>query len=233
MNLSDLFVSHKQVTPVAFRAPEITQPKDIYVNFERAQRATSEETPQTDTPETDDMSGWKVQGSDENWAVQTGTPSPTPNPTPRVVTSWRNPYKSNKNQWVTDMTAAYKRHGLSDNAIKNLIAKNALESGWGRSAQGAFNFGNITTGSKWTGNYVDGKDKDANGNSITNRFRSYNSLDDYVKDEIQFLTSLYDFKDDDDFDTFIGKLQGNNSGKRHYAEARDYASKVRGVYNSI
>jgi hypothetical protein len=45
------------------------QPKDIYVNFERAQKAASEETPQTDTPETDDMSGWKVQGSDENWAV--------------------------------------------------------------------------------------------------------------------------------------------------------------------
>lgn len=229
MNLSDLFVSHKQVTPVSFSAPEIFQPKDIYINFERAQKAASEETPQTETPETDDMSGWKVQGSDENWAVQTGTP----NPTPKAVSSWKNPYQSNKNQWITDMTTAYKKQGLSDNAIKNLIAKNALESGWGNSAQGAFNFGNITTGSKWTGNYVDGKDKDANGNSITNRFRSYNSLDDYVKDEIQFLTSLYDFKDDDDFDTFIGKLQGNNSGKRHYAEARDYASKVRGVYNSI
>jgi flagellum-specific peptidoglycan hydrolase FlgJ len=32
------------------------------------------------------------------------------------------------------MTASYKRAGLNDNAIKNLIAKNALESGWGRSA---------------------------------------------------------------------------------------------------
>jgi flagellum-specific peptidoglycan hydrolase FlgJ len=104
------------------------------------------------------------------------------------------------------MTAAYKKQGLGDNAIKNLIAKNALESGWGKSAQGAFNFGNITTGSKWIGDYVDGKDKDADGNPITNRFRAYNSLDDYVKDEIQFLTSLYDFKGDDDFDTFIGKL---------------------------
>lgn len=229
MNLSDLFVSHKQVTPVSFSAPEMFQPKDIYINFERAQKAASEETPQTDTPETDDMSGWKVQGSDENWAVQTGTP----NPTPKAVSSWRNPYQSNKNQWIADMTAAYKKQGLGDNAIKNLIAKNALESGWGKSAQGAFNFGNITTGSKWTGDYVDGKDKDANGNPITNRFRAYNSLDDYVKDEIQFLTSLYDFKGDDDFDTFIGKLQGNNAGKRRYAEDREYASKVRGVYNSI
>lgn len=228
MNLSDLFVSHKQVTPVAFSVPEVTQPKDIYINFDRAQKAASEDAPQTNVPETDDMSGWKVQGSDENWTVQTGNS----NSTPKAVPSWKNPYQS-KNQWITDMTAAYKKQGLSDNAIKNLIAKNALESGWGKSAQGAFNFGNITTGSKWTGDYVDGKDKDANGNPITNRFRAYNSLDDYVKDEIQFLTSLYDFKDGDDFDTFIGKLQGNNAGKRRYAADKEYASKVRGVYNSI
>jgi len=31
------------------------------------------------------------------------------------------------------MTDAYKRAGLSDNAIKNLLAKNALESSWGKS----------------------------------------------------------------------------------------------------
>lgn len=76
MNLSDLFVSHKQVTPVSFSAPEMTQPKDIYVNFDRAQKAASEETPQTDAQETDNMYGWKVQGSDEDgqyqgWGVAT------------------------------------------------------------------------------------------------------------------------------------------------------------------
>nr|DAX09048.1 MAG TPA: Flagellar protein FlgJ [Bacteriophage sp.] len=32
------------------------------------------------------------------------------------------------------MTNAYKKAGLSDNAIKNLLAKNASESGWGKSA---------------------------------------------------------------------------------------------------
>lgn len=240
MELSDLFVNYKAVDPVVFTLDTPELPKSLYINLERAQKAASEDAPQTDVLETDDVSGWKVQGSDElDWQVGTstkGTPSTTPIAASIAApkgTSWKNPYKSNRKQWVTDMTAAYKRHGLSDNAIKNLIAKNALESGWGKSAQGAFNFGNITTGSKWTGDYVDGKDKDANGNPITNRFRAYNSLDDYVKDEIQFLTSLYDFKDNDDFDTFIGKLLGNNSGKRRYAEDREYAKKVRGVYNSI
>jgi hypothetical protein len=46
---------------------------------------------------------------------------------------WTSPYNDNK-KWVTDMTAAYKKAGLSDNAIKNLIAKNSLESSWGTSA---------------------------------------------------------------------------------------------------
>ena len=232
MELSDLFVSHKQVQPVSFYKDQPELPKPIYLNRERAQQAVSVEDSEVSK---DDMSTWKV-GGEETSAQQSWSVASLPGQSSTGnsgSSSWKNPYTDKRQQWITDMTQAYKKQGLSDNAIKNLIAKNALESGWGRSAQGAFNFGNITTGSKWTGDYVDGKDKDANGNPITNRFRVYKSLDDYVKDEIQFLTSLYDFKGDDDFDTFIGKLQGNNSGKRRYAEDREYASKVRGVYNSI
>jgi len=47
-----------------------------------------------------------------------------------------------------------------------LIAQDAQESGWGRSAQGKFNFGNLTTGAKWKGDYVRGNDHDAKGNPI-------------------------------------------------------------------
>jgi flagellum-specific peptidoglycan hydrolase FlgJ len=65
------------------------------------------------------------------------------------------------------MTAAYKRQGLNDNAIKNLIAKNALESAWGKSAQGDYNFGNITAGKSWKGRIVEGGDKNAAGKAIT------------------------------------------------------------------
>lgn len=149
------------------------------------------------------------------------------------VNRWTSPYKDQRKLWITDMTNAYKKLGLNDNAIKNLIAKNAFESGWGKSAQGAFNFGNITTGKYWKGNYVQGRDTDADGNPIGQKFRAYDTIDDYVKDEVDFLTRLYDFNQDDNFDIFINKLQGNNSGKRRYAEARDYVTKVKGVYNSI
>lgn len=146
--------------------------------------------------------------------------------------SWSSPY-SEQNKWISDMTDAYKRAGLSDNAIKNLIAKNSLESAWGKSAQGDYNFGNMTAGKSWTGRIVEGNDKDKDGKPIKQRFRAYDSLDDFVKDEIQFLTRLYDFDQNDDLSTFLNKLQGRNKGKRYYAEDPSYKNKVRSRYMRI
>ena len=146
---------------------------------------------------------------------------------------WDNPYSNNKDKWVVDMINAYRSIGLNDKAIKNLLAKNALESGWGKHAQGSYNFGNLTTGKSWSGNYVNGKDKDSNGNKVSSKFRAYDNLQEFVQDEIQFLTKLYDFDPNDNFDTFIKKLQGNNTGHRKYAQAKDYEDRVRRVYNSI
>lgn len=143
------------------------------------------------------------------------------------------PY-SNNSQWVTDMTAAYKRQGLSDNAIKNLLAKNSLESTWGTSTLSRYNnFGGITAGSFWKGDIIESKDKDKNGNPIKQKFRVYKSLDDYVKDEIQFLTRLYDFDQNDDINAFLNKLQGGNKGKRYYAEDPSYKNKIKANYMKI
>lgn len=222
MELADILVSYKQVEGPKdtrqFSLPSSTRYSrmlDYLESRDSTKKKKEEEEPKTE--ETQGFVGWDY-----------GTPRSSSETTSQV-----NPYSSNNNQWVQDMTAAYKKLGLSDNAIKNLIAKNALESSWGKSTQGSYNFGNLTTGSKWKGSYVQGRDKDADGNNISQRFRSYSSIDDYVKDEIQFLISLYDFNQDDDFDTFIGKLQGNNSGRRRYAEDRQYSDKVRKVYKSI
>lgn len=247
MELKDLFVNHKQVDPVVFNKPHIELPKPIYLNRDRAQQVTSSES--TDTfdwnadREYDEIHyDWDADREYDNkyvypWVVKYISKNNNENNSDSeiigtVVNKWSNPY-IDKNTWIQDMTKAYKKLGLNDNSIKNLIAKNALESAWGKSAQGAFNFGNITVGKYWTGNYVEGKDTDAEGNKIIQKFRSYNSLDDYVKDEIDFLTKLYDFNQNDNIDVFLGKLQGNNSGKRKYAEAKDYITKVKAVYNSI
>ena len=230
MSLNDLLVSYKQV-----KMPQFSEIESVELPSNKYQRMVSyidtktnndkiksEDTPSTLDETSDGFIGWVFNN-----------PSTNSSSTVNASNAWSSPYNTRKNQWGSDMTAAYKRQGLNDNAIKNLIAKNALESGWGRSAQGDYNFGNITTGSSWTGRFVQGKDHDANGKKISQKFRAYDSMDDYIKDEIQFLTKLYDFNQDDNFDTFIDKLQGNNSGKRRYAEDKQYSNKVKQVYNSI
>lgn len=147
--------------------------------------------------------------------------------------TWKSPY-TNRKQWSTELINAYKKAGITnDNAIRMLLAQDALESSWGKSAQGKYNFGNLTTGAKWKGDYVTGNDKNAKGEAIKQKFRSYNSMDEYAADKIQFLKRLYDFDENDDINKFVAKLTGSNKGKRRYAEAKEYANSLRGVYNSF
>lgn len=147
--------------------------------------------------------------------------------------TWSSPYKD-RSKWAADLTNAYKRAGITnDNAIRMLVSQDALESAWGRSAQGKFNFGNLTTGAKWKGDYVTGNDKNAKGEAIKQKFRSYNSMDEYAADKVQFLKRLYDFDENDDINKFVAKLTGSNKGKRRYAEAGNYAKLLTGVYNGI
>ena len=147
--------------------------------------------------------------------------------------TWKSPY-TNRKQWSTELINAYKKAGITnDNAIRMLLAQDALESSWGKSAQGKYNFGNLTTGSSWKGDYVTGNDKNAKGEAIKQKFRSYNSMDEYAADKIQFLKRLYDFDENDDINKFVAKLTGSKKGKRRYAEAKEYANSLRGVYNSF
>lgn len=128
--------------------------------------------------------------------------------------------KYSKQQWIQKMRDAYKAAGLTnETAIDNLIRQDALESRWGNSAQGKYNYGNITTGSKnYSGSYVTGDDTDGKGNPIKQKFRNYNSIDDYVKDKIALLKRRYDFDESDTTELFLAKLNGNNSSKYRYAE---------------
>lgn len=60
MNLDDLFVSHKQVSPVKFN---VTTPKiedNIYINYDRAQKAASGETQEKSEPVEEVSYNWKV-----------------------------------------------------------------------------------------------------------------------------------------------------------------------------
>ena len=142
-------------------------------------------------------------------------------------------YKSDS-QWQNDLVAAYKRAGLSDNAIKNLIAKNSVESNNGKSQMSKyFNFGNISVGSSWKGKQTIGNDKDAKGNPIKQKFRIYSSIDEYVKDELDLLKRVYDFNSNDDLDTFLDKLKGKNRLGYQYATAPNYKSVVKSRYKRL
>lgn len=153
---------------------------------------------------------------------------------PSTVTSFVNPYKGKRGSWVNDMKQAYRDAGIkNENAIRMLIAQDALESRWGEAAQGAYNFGNLTTGKSWKGQFVEGRDKDAAGNPISQKFRSYGSTKDYAADKIDFLKRLYDFDENDNIDTFLHKLQGGNKGGRSYAEDKRYRESVLNTYNSF
>lgn len=138
-----------------------------------------------------------------------------------------------RSKWISDLKKAYRRAGITnENALRMLIAQDALESGWGKSAQGRFNYGNLTPGSSWRGEIVIGRDKDGKGNPIQQKFRSYNSIDEYAADKVQFLKTLYDFDQNDNIATFTSKLQGGNKGKRRYAAGNDYIQLVTKIYNT-
>lgn len=227
------FVSYNPVSNPTIDYTDITNPINPFseYNFNTVyDKPEALVVPVRDTDETD------VVANNHTVEPVINKPVASKSVTNKPVTAnstWKSPY-TNRKQWSTELINAYKKAGITnDNAIRMLLAQDALESSWGRSAQGKYNFGNLTTGSSWKGDYVTGNDKNAKGEAIKQKFRSYNSMDEYAADKIQFLKRLYDFDENDDINKFVAKLTGSNKGKRRYAEAKEYANSLRGVYNSF
>lgn len=226
------FVSYNPVSNPTIDYTDITNPINPFSEYDYNTTYDKPEAlvvPVRDTDETDVANNPTVE-------PVINKPVASKSVTNKPVTAnstWKSPY-TNRKQWSTELINAYKKAGITnDNAIRMLLAQDALESSWGKSAQGKYNFGNLTTGSSWKGNYVTGNDKNAKGEAIKQKFRSYNSMDEYAADKIQFLKRLYDFDENDDINKFVAKLTGSNKGKRRYAEATNYAKVLTGVYNGI
>lgn len=227
------FVSYNPVSNPTIDYTDITNPINPFSEYNYNTTYDKPEAlvvPVRDTEETD------VVANNPTVEPVINKPVASKSVTDKPVTAnstWKSPY-TNRKQWSTELINAYKKAGITnDNAIRMLLAQDALESSWGKSAQGKYNFGNLTTGSSWKGDYVTGNDKNAKGEAIKQKFRSYNSMDEYAADKIQFLKRLYDFDENDDINKFVAKLTGSNKGKRRYAEAKEYANSLRGVYNSF
>ena len=80
MQLSELFVSHKQVDPVSFERdePDISLP--LYYNRTRAQKVTIPEAPKETEETTEDLATWKVPEVDTTpgWSVRATETSTKP-----------------------------------------------------------------------------------------------------------------------------------------------------------
>jgi flagellum-specific peptidoglycan hydrolase FlgJ len=229
------FVSYNPVSNPTIDYTDITNPINPFSEYNyntTYDKPTALVVPVRDTDETDVVANNHTVEPVINKPV--ASKSVTDKPVTKTANStWKSPY-TNRKQWSTELINAYKKAGITnDNAIRMLLAQDALESSWGKSAQGKYNFGNLTTGSSWKGDYVTGNDKNAKGEAIKQKFRSYNSMDEYAADKIQFLKRLYDFDENDDINKFVAKLTGSNKGKRRYAEATNYAKVLTGVYNGI
>lgn len=229
------FVSYNPVSNPTIDYTDITNPTNPFSEYNYNTVYNTPEAlvvPVRDTDETDVVANNPTVEPVINKPVASKPVTNKP-VTKTANSTWKSPY-TNRKQWSTELINAYKKAGITnDNAIRMLLAQDALESSWGRSAQGKYNFGNLTTGSSWKGDYVTGNDKNAKGEAIKQKFRSYNSMDEYAADKIQFLKRLYDFDENDDINKFVAKLTGSNKGKRRYAEAKEYANSLRGVYNSF
>lgn len=227
------FVSYNPVSNPTIDYTDITNPINPFSEYNYNTTYDKPEAlvvPVRDTEETDVVANNPTAEPVINKPVAS---KPVTNKPVTANSTWKSPY-TNRKQWATELINAYKKAGITnDNAIRMLLAQDALESSWGKSAQGKYNFGNLTTGSSWKGDYVTGNDKNAKGEAIKQKFRSYNSMDEYAADKIQFLKRLYDFDENDDINKFVAKLTGSNKGKRRYAEAKEYANSLRGVYNSF
>lgn len=227
------FVSYNPVSNPTIDYTDITNPINPFSEYNYNTTYDKPEAlvvPVRDTDETDVVANNPTAEPVINKPVAS---KPVTNKPVTANSTWKSPY-TNRKQWSTELINAYKKAGITnDNAIRMLLAQDALESSWGKSAQGKYNFGNLTTGSSWKGDYVTGNDKNAKGEAIKQKFRSYNSMDEYAADKIQFLKRLYDFDENDDINKFVAKLTGSNKGKRRYAEAANYAKVLTGVYNGI
>lgn len=226
------FVSYNPVSNPTIDYTDITNPINPFSEYNYNTTYDKPEAlvvPVRDTDETDVANNPTVEPVINKPVAS----KPVTNKPVTANSTWKSPY-TNRKQWSTELINAYKKAGITnDNAIRMLLAQDALESSWGKSAQGKYNFGNLTTGSSWKGDYVTGNDKNAKGEAIKQKFRSYNSMDEYAADKIQFLKRLYDFDENDDINKFVAKLTGSNKGKRRYAEATNYAKVLTGVYNGI
>lgn len=137
---------------------------------------------------------------------------------------------TDKDEFVSDLYTAYskalKEKGINPSYAYMLVAQDALESNYGSKYAGNYNYGNITAiGDQ---DYTLGKDSDGKGNSISQKFRNYNSLNEWVNAKINLLNGKRYRAFTGAPDQFYERVKAGG-----YATDPDYVKKLINTYKVI
>ena len=135
----------------------------------------------------------------------------------------------NKQEFINDALKWYKiclkKKGIDEIYAGYLTIQDCLESNFGKSYAANWNFGNITVGSSGA-SYTPGNDHDGNGNLIINKFRNYDSFEDFCDHKIALLSNKR-------YHAFIGPVSGFYQRVKDggYAGDPNYVSTLTKMYN--
>lgn len=147
--------------------------------------------------------------------------------------------KIDQSKFAKDLHSAYvselTKHGIDPQYADWLTAQDALETRWGASTIGNYNFGNIQYNSKVHGNkysFREATDHHKDGSAYSAKFLNFNSLDDYVRYKVSMLSNQNSSRYRDifkgDINGFADRIQ-----KSGYAESSNYAKALKDVITSV
>ena len=135
------FVSYNPVSNPTIDYTDITNPINPFSEYNY--NTTYDKPEALVVPVKDEAPVEEVINKPESLIITpvTNRPIASKSVTDKPVTAnstWKSPY-TNRKQWATELINAYKKAGITnDNAIRMLLAQDALESSWGKSAQGKY-----------------------------------------------------------------------------------------------
>lgn len=146
--------------------------------------------------------------------------------------------------FVQALVAGYKRalasHNLDPNYAYILTAQAAIESNWGKSQSGKFNFSGIKAGKNTPGTYKKTREWSASKGYYRSveKFRDFSSIDDYCNYKVELMGNkrynIYSqFAPTQAYDIIYSALKSGYGSDYGGQESVKYAKSAEKIYNSI
>lgn len=139
------------------------------------------------------------------------------------------PIAKSEEEFVNKMRKIYSnilaKKGIDQKYVDALVAQDALESNWGKSQSGKFNFGGVTVSDRLAkSGRVSYTVKRANGDGKLKKWRNFDSIEDYADYHVRLLNTDKGFSipyhafDGDNVNDFINRIVNNGyaqEGKKY------------------